>query len=93
MSCGAWFELNFAWVATSAPKVLNLFPGVADGGNSLTPGSSYAESMQCDLFLKVGFSQAASIPAGFNTIQLVGKGKAGTEFIDLGIQCLFWADS
>jgi len=90
--CGAWFELKFAWAANSSPLVYHLFPGVADQGNKLTPGSSYAESQDCDLFLKVGFTQAADIPAGFNNISLVGKGKAGTQFIDLGIQCLFWAD-
>jgi hypothetical protein len=42
--------------------------------------------------LKVGFTQAADLPAGLKNILLVGKGKSGTEFIDLGIQCLFWAD-
>jgi hypothetical protein len=84
--------LNFAWFANSAPNVLHLFPGVADQGNKLTPGSSYAESQDCDLFLKIGFTQAADLPAGFKTVSLVGKGKAGTKFVDLGIQCLFWAD-
>jgi hypothetical protein len=90
--CGAWFELNFAWVNSANLNALNLFPGLPDAGNRLTNGSSYAESQDCDLFLKVGFTQAADLPAGFNTIHLVGKGKKGTKFIDLGIQCLFWRD-
>jgi hypothetical protein len=89
--CGAWFELNFAYFANNASSNLHLFTGAADQGNKLTPGSSYAESQDCDLFIKVGFTQATELPAGFNTIRLVGKGKKGTKFIDLGVQCLFWA--
>jgi hypothetical protein len=94
--CDAKFELNFAYYTKlnlkKEPSDLKLFSGYVDQLKNITPNSSFSAEYDCDLFLKVGFTQATDLPNQANIITLVGKGKKNTRFVDLGIQCLFWAD-
>jgi hypothetical protein len=87
--CSAEFELNFYWANTS-DNVVHSFTGVDDNIKGLTVGSSYAKSKNCDFYFPIGFTQAAELPNGCNIIHLYGKGKKGTKFVDLGVQCVFY---
>jgi len=86
--CDYYLELNFFFL----DKNLTYQPCSCDNvTGDFRGGSSYAQHLDCDIWVPVGFSQAAKINAGPNTISLFGRGQQA-DFVDLEVQCIFFPD-